>query len=90
MVNGGEPAFAAFLAMRQHPPPSDVPPRDLAEAVNEVIGQFSKVIPGVVLDRFEAGELGAFETYWALGTGSGERSITVLIAGLKSKDKYCR
>jgi HEAT repeat protein len=76
--------------MRQEPPPSELPSRDLAETIIEVIGRFSNDIPDVVLDRFEAGELGEFETYWALGIGTGQRSIDVLMAGLKSKDKYCR
>lgn len=90
LVNGGASAFMAYLTMRNAPPPSDVHSRDLAETNIEVIGRFSKVIPDVVLDRFEAGDLDEFETYWALGIGTGERSIDVLIAGLKSKDKFCR
>lgn len=69
---------------------SEIHSRDLAETLIEVIGRFAKIIPDVVLDRFEAGDLGEFETYWALGSGSGERSIDVLIAGLTSKDKFCR
>jgi HEAT repeat protein len=90
LVNGGAPAFTAYLTMRKDPPPSDVPSRDLYETHIEILGRFSKEIPDEVIDRFEAGELGEFETYWALALGTGERSIDVLIAGLKSEDKFCR
>jgi hypothetical protein len=90
LVEGGEPAFDAFLVARKQPPESDVHGRDLAETMIDVIGQFSKAIPNVVLDRFESGELEEFETYWALGNASGDRSVDVLISGLKSKDKFCR
>jgi hypothetical protein len=90
LVEGGEPALDAFLVAREQPPESDIHGRDLAETINDVIGQFSKAIPDVVLDRFESGELDEFETYWALGSGSGDRSIDVLISGLKSKEKFCR
>ena len=90
LVDGGEPALSAFLTARQHPPESEIHSRDLAETLVEVIGRFAKDIPDVVLDRFEAGDLDEFETYWAFGIGSGERSIDILIAGLKSKHKFCR
>ena len=90
LVESGEPAFDAFLVAREQPPESDIHGRDLAETMIDVIGQFSKSIPDVVLDRFESGELDEFETYWALGSGSGDRSIDVLINGLKSKEKFCR
>ncbi len=90
LVKGGEHAFSEFLVARQQPPESEIHARDLAETFVEVIGRFAKNIPDVVLDGFEAGDLDEFETYWALGIGSGERSIDVLIVGLKSKDKFCR
>lgn len=51
-----------------------------------MIGQFSKAIPDVALDRFESGKLDEFATCWALGSGSSD----VLISGLKSKEKFCR
>ena len=90
LVEGGAPAFTAYLTVRRDPPPSDVPSRDLYETHIEVLGRFSKEIPDEVIDRFEAGELGEMETYWALALGTGERAIDVLIAGLKSKDRFCR
>jgi hypothetical protein len=90
LVNGVAPAFTAYLTIRKDPPPSDVPSRDLYETHIEVLGRFSKEIPDEFIDRFEAGDLGEMETYWALALGTGERSIDVLIAGLKSKDKFCR
>jgi hypothetical protein len=90
LVNGGASAFTAYLTMRKDPPPSDVTSRDLFETHIEVLGRFSEEIPDEVIDRFEAGELGELETYWALALGTGERSIDVLIAGLKSKDRFCR
>lgn len=90
LVKGGKSAFDAFLVARRQPPPSQMPSRDLYETVVEVIGRFAKDFPDVVIDRFDAGDLEEFETYWALGTGTGERSISLLIAGLKSKDKFCR
>jgi hypothetical protein len=90
LVAGGEPAFDAFLIAQTQPPESDIHGRDLAETINDVIGQFSKAMPDVVLDRLESGQLDEFETYWALGNASGDRSVDVLISGLKSKDKFCR
>lgn len=90
LVNGGASAFTAYLTVRKDPPPSDVPSRDLYEIHIEVLGRFSKEIPDEVIDRFEAGDLSEMETYWALSNGIGERSIDVLIAGLKSKDRFCR
>jgi len=90
LVEGGESAFDVFQSIRQDPPASEIHERDLAETFIAVIGRFAAKIPNVVLDRFEAGELEAFETYWALGIATDCRSIDVLISGLKHKDQFCR
>ena len=90
LVRGGVPAFRAFLTMRKCPPASEIHPRDLIETFIDVIAEFAKEMPDEVIDRFEAGELNEIETYWALGAANGERSIDVLIAGLRSEHKICR
>jgi hypothetical protein len=90
LVQGGRRAFRALLAARRDPPPTELHGRDLAESLILVLGQFAREIPDEVLDRFEAGEIDEFELYWALGMGRGQRSIDVLIAGLKSKNRFCR
>ena len=90
LISSGEPALDAFLGVRKHPPASDQHPRDLADSLSVVLQDFAKHIPDAIINRFEAGQLGDFETYWALGSATDKRSVEVLIGGLKSKEKYSR
>ena len=89
LVNGGESALDAFLRAR-HAWQSDLHPRDLSDTISEVYSRFARHIPDALIDRFESGKIHAFSVFWALGAATGERSIDVLVAGLKSKDKWSR
>ena len=86
----GESALDAFLLAQHNPPQSNLHPRDLHDMFNVVYGEFARVNPDALIDRFESGIIDEFSIYWALGSAAGERSTDVLIAGLKSKEKFSR
>ena len=90
LAMAGDSALDAFLKAQKKPLKSDLHPRDLYDTVSQVFGEFARQNPDTLIDRFESGEIDEFSVYWALGSAKGQRSIDVLIAGLKSKEKYCR
>ncbi len=90
LVSGGESALDAFLLAHDHPPQSHLHPRDLLDTISDVYAWFARQNADALIDRFESGKIDAFTVFWSLGAATGERSIDVLIAGLKSKDKWSR
>ena len=90
LASGGESALDSFLKARNKPIKSDLHPRDLHDTVSQVFGEFARQNPDALIARFESGEIDEFSAYWALGSAKGQRSIDVLIVGLKSKEKFCR
>jgi HEAT repeat protein len=90
LVNGGESALDAFLLAQHHGAQSTLHPRDLWDTISDVYAEFARQHPDALIDRFEAGKINALRVYWALGLATGERSIDVLVAGLKSKEKWSR
>ena len=90
LAGGGEAALDAFLKAQNKPLKSDLHPRDLHDTVSQVFGEFARQNPDALIDRFEAGDIDEFSIYWALASAKGQRSIDVLLAGLKSKEKFCR
>lgn len=88
LVDGGEPALEAFLYADGDLPQSALHPRDVADTISGVFCQFAKQWPDAVIDRLE--KIGECQTYWALGSAKGQRSIDVLIEGLKANDQYSR
>jgi HEAT repeat protein len=90
LVNGGESALDAFLLAQDHPPQSNLHGRDLWDTIDDVYSEFARQNPDALIDRFESGKISALRVFWALGSALGERSIDVLVAGLKSKEKWSR
>jgi HEAT repeat protein len=90
LVNVGESALDAFLLTQDHAPQSHLHGRDLWDTVSDVFSEFARQNPDALIDRFESGKIGAFRVFWVLGSARGERSIDVLVAGLKSKEKFSR
>jgi HEAT repeat protein len=90
LVNGGESALDAFLRAERRGAPSMLHPRDLLDTVSDVYSGFARHNPDALIDRFESGKIDAFKVFWALGAATGERSIDVLLVGLKSKEKWTR
>ena len=90
LANKGESALDAFLRAQNDPPQSNLHPRDLWDTISYVYSEFAGRNPDAVIDRFESGKITEFRVFWALGSATGERSIDVLIAGLKSKEKFSR
>ena len=88
LVGGGESALDAFLLADGDYPLSTLHPRDIADTISDVFCEFAKRCPDAVIDRLE--QIGETQVYWALGSAKGQRSIEVLINGLKSKNKYSR
>ena len=62
----------------------------MADTISHVFSEFARQNPDALIDRFESGKIDAFRVFCSLGSATGERSIDVLIAGLKSKDKWSR
>lgn len=87
LAAGGEAALDAFLSIDCYPQ-STLHPRDMADLVSDVFGEFAKRWPDAVIDSLE--QIGESQTYWALGSAKGQRSIDVLIEGLKAKNQYSR
>lgn len=90
LVHSGEPALDDFLRALRNPPGSPLHPRDLLDTISGVFERFAQRIPDALIDRLERGEMEEFGVLWALGSGKGERSIDVLIAGLKRPSPYSR
>jgi HEAT repeat protein len=90
LVNGGESALDAFLLARDHAVQSNLHPRDLSATISNVYSGFARRNPDALIDRFESGKIDALQVFWALGSATGERSIDVLVVGLKSKEKWSR
>jgi hypothetical protein len=88
LVAGGGRALDMFLRAVCDLPETTLHPRDVADTVSDVFGQFAKRDANSVVDRCD--QIGEFQTYWALGLATGQRSIEVLIDGLNSRDKYAR
>lgn len=88
LAKGGESALDAFLLAQRDPPQSRLHPRDLYDTIYQIFGAFARSTPDALIDRFESGLIDEFTIYWAHGSAAGERSIDVLIAGLKSKEKF--
>lgn len=90
LVRAGEPALDVFLRALRDPPESPLHPKDLDDTISGVFARFAERIPDALIDRLERGEMEEFSVLWALGSGKGERSIDVLIAGLKRQCAYSR
>ncbi len=88
LVDGGELALDAFMDVDGDYPQSSLHPRDLADTISGVFCEFAKRWPDAVIDRLE--QIGECQTYWALGSAKGQRSIDVLIEGLNARDQYSR
>ncbi len=88
LVDGGESALDAFLHADGDYPQSTLHPRDVADTISDVFCQFAKRWSDAIIDRL--GKIGEIQTYWALGSAKGQRSIDVLIEGLNAKDQYSR
>ncbi len=86
----GESALDAFVLAGHALPQSNLHPRDLHDTASSVYSEFARSNPDALIDRFESGVIDELTIYWALGSAAGERSIDVLIAGLKSKEKFSR
>lgn len=90
LVATGEVGLDTFLTSLKSIPPSNLHPRDLHDTISHVYGEFAIHCAEAFIDRFEAGRIDEFNAYWALGAAKGRRSIDILIAGLKSKEKFIR
>jgi len=90
LVGGGEEALDAFLKMQHKLPKTDLHPRDLADTISDVFCEFARKYSDALIDRFATGDIEEFQTFWALGYAEGQRSIDILLAGLKSKAQYSR
>jgi hypothetical protein len=47
------------------------------DTLSTVVSLFAQATPDVVIDRFQAGDLNEFETYWPLGSATGDRSLDI-------------
>jgi hypothetical protein len=88
LVAGGGRAIDMFLSANCDLPETTLHPRDVADTISDVFGQFAKRDANCVIDRCD--QIGEIQTYWSLGLATGQRSIDVLIDGLTSRDKYAR
>lgn len=65
LLESGEDALDAFLNADPSLKQSSLHPRDIADSVSDVFGEFAKQHPDALIDRREI--IGELQLYWALG-----------------------
>lgn len=86
----GKPALDLMIESLDQPPESSLHPRDLWDSIQGAFSAFAGTIPDALIEALKAGSIEPQIVYWALGSAQGERSIDVLVCGLKEKNQYAR